>query len=88
MSQPDLLAAEPQPQEQDDEVVEVKPRFSVYTMMLLLSLFAIITACVLLYLEMDSYKPDKGGGSGWPWETQGAWRLDHDSTGTPGSALV
>jgi hypothetical protein len=51
---------------QDDDVVQVKPRFNIYTMMLLLSLFAIITGCVLLYLEMESYKPEKGG---WPWET-------------------
>ena len=53
------------------DVVEVKPRFSIYTMMLLLSLFAIITGCVLLYLEMDSYKPKNNGGGGWPWDTQG-----------------
>jgi hypothetical protein len=53
----------------DDDVVQVKPRFNIYTMMLLLSLFAIITGCVLLYLEMESYKPEKGG---WPWETKGA----------------
>jgi len=53
----------------DDDVVQVKPRFNIYTMMLLLSLFAIITGCVLLYLEMESYKPEKGG---LPWETKGA----------------
>lgn len=34
----------------------------------LLSVVAIIVGCVLLYLEMDSYKPEKGG---WPWETKG-----------------
>jgi hypothetical protein len=38
-------------------------------MMLLLSLFAIITACILLYLEMDSYRPE--GGDRSPWDTQG-----------------
>ncbi len=53
---------------QDDDVVQVKPRFNIYTMMLLLSLFAIITGCVLLYLEMESYKPEGGG---WPWEAKG-----------------
>ncbi len=75
MSQPDLAAVveQPEPQQPVDDVVEVKPRFSIYTMMLLLSLFALITGCVLLYLEMESYKPD-GGGSGWPWETKGVAR--------------
>lgn len=82
MSQLDLAEAEPQ----EDEVVEVKPRFSVYTMMLLLSLFAIITGCVLLYLEMDSYKPKNGGSGGWPWETKGvSLNIDDSVDETPGT---
>ncbi len=32
-----------------------KQRFSVYTMMLVLSFFAIVTACTLLYTELNSY---------------------------------
>ena len=68
MSQPDLLAAKPK---EELETVVVKPSFSVYTMMMLLSLFALITACVLLYLELDSYTPKEGGGGSWPWETKG-----------------
>lgn len=32
-----------------------KQRFSVYTMMLILSFIAICTACTLLYMELDSY---------------------------------
>ena len=49
-----------------EETVVVKPRFSVYTMMMLLALCAIIGGCILLYFELDSYTPEKGG---WPWET-------------------
>ena len=65
MSQPDLVANEPEA----EEVVVVKPRFSVYTMMMLLALCAIISACVLLYFELDSYTPDNS--TSWPWETKG-----------------
>ena len=32
-----------------------KQRFNVYTMMLVLSFFAIVTACVLLWSELNSY---------------------------------
>ena len=36
-------------------VVVQKPKTNVYTMMLILSFIAIVTACVLLWLEMSSY---------------------------------
>jgi hypothetical protein len=61
-----------------EETVTVKPRFNVYTMMLLLSLCAIIGACILLYFELDSYTPENGGG-GWPWETRGVTQHMLDS---------
>ena len=81
MSQPDLLAAKPK---EELETVVVKPSFSVYTMMMLLSLFALITACVLLYLELDSYTPKEGEGGSWPWDTKKAVTLrtipSHDGT--------
>jgi len=32
-----------------------KPRNNVYVMMLILSFFAIVTACVVLYLELSTY---------------------------------
>ncbi len=41
-----------------------KPRSNVYTVMLILSLIAIIVGCVLLWLEMAPYRKD----SGWPWD--------------------
>jgi hypothetical protein len=71
----------------EEDVVVVKPRFNVYTMMLLLSLCAIIIGCVLLYLEMDSYKPKNGGGGGWPWETKGLTLQEMDSQGGTAFAL-
>ena len=39
---------------------DVKPGFDVYTMMLVISLVAVIIACVLLWLELRSYGP-------FPW---------------------
>jgi hypothetical protein len=39
-------------------VIVEKPRWNVYTMMLLLSLLAIIIACVCLYLELKDYETD------------------------------
>ena len=41
-------------------VVVQKPRSNVYTMLLILTLIAIITACVLLFLELQSY-------DAYPW---------------------
>lgn len=32
-----------------------KPRFNIYTMMLVISFIAITTACTLLYLELQLY---------------------------------
>jgi hypothetical protein len=43
-----------------------KPKFNVYTMMLILSLMAIITGCILLYLELQPY----GEFMKW-WDTAG-----------------
>jgi hypothetical protein len=45
--------------------VEQKPRANVYTMMLVVSLCAIIVACVLLWLELKSY------GDFPQWDTKG-----------------
>jgi len=50
---------------QAEGVKPQKPRTNVYTMMLIISLIAIITSCVLLYLELRPYMED---GKGWPWE--------------------
>ena len=36
-------------------VIVEKPRSNIYTVMLILSLLAICTACVLLWLELSSY---------------------------------
>ena len=74
MSQPDLVTNKSEPV----ETVVVKPRFNVYTMMMLLALCAIIGGCVLLYFELDSYTPEKKG-SGWPWETKGVSQRTLDS---------
>jgi hypothetical protein len=41
-------------------IVREKPRTNIYTVMLILSLLAISTACVLLWLELTSYGP-------FPW---------------------
>ena len=47
-----------------------KTRTNVFTMMLILSLFAIVTACVLLYMEMQPYTVDAAGevGKHLPWK--------------------
>ena len=37
--------------------VEEKPRFNIYTMMLIVSLIAIIAACALLWYELKSFGP-------------------------------
>ncbi len=45
-----------------------KQRINVYTMMLIVSFFALITACILLYLELSSYNEGK-----YPyWDTSSA----------------
>lgn|GEM_PF-6515750 len=36
-------------------VVVQKPKSNVYTMMLILSFIAIVVACTLLWMELDSY---------------------------------
>ncbi|MBW3596164.1 MAG: hypothetical protein KY475_02695 [Planctomycetes bacterium] len=43
-----------------------KPKFNVYTMMLILSLMALVTGCILLYLELQPY----GEFMKW-WDTSG-----------------
>ena len=45
-----------------------KQRFNVYTMMLLVSLFALITACTVLWLELDRFK-DSPESKNWWWDT-------------------
>ncbi len=45
--------------------VEQKPRANIYTMMLVLAFFAIVVACVVLWMELKSY-----GDFPW-WETKG-----------------
>ena len=47
------------------EAIE-KPGMNVYTMMLILSLIAITTACILLYMELGSY----GGIGAKPWNVR------------------
>ena len=45
-----------------------KQRINVYTMMLIISFFALVTACVLLWLELSSYNEGK-----YPyWDTSSA----------------
>jgi hypothetical protein len=43
-----------------------RQRFNIYTMMLILSFFAILTACILLYVELRRY-----GDAPW-WDTKSA----------------
>lgn len=57
MSQPGLTSAPARSAVQ-------KQRFNIYTMMLILSFFAIVTACILLYVELTRY-----GSSPW-WDTK------------------
>ena len=45
--------------------IEQKPKANIYTMMLVLSMCAIIVACVVLWLELKAY-----GDYPW-WETKG-----------------
>lgn len=52
----------------DPNVKVEKPRFNVYTMMLVLSFIAVCIACLLLYLELDHYQQPDGR---WPWDTKG-----------------
>lgn len=42
----------------DENAVQVQPRSDAYTGMLVISLIAMITGCVLLYLDMSQY-PEK-----------------------------
>ncbi len=45
--------------------IEQKPRANIYTMMLVISLFAIIVACIVLWMELKQY-----GDFPW-WDTKG-----------------
>ncbi len=72
--------------------VEQKPRANIYTMLLVLSFFAIVVACVVLWLELKTY-----GDYPW-WETKGiapptSWLMPAGTGGggfveTPGSWLA
>lgn len=60
--------------------VEQKPRANIYTMMLVMSLCAIIVAIIVLWLELKSY-----GDYPW-WETKGvapatSWLSPSESAG-------
>ncbi len=44
-----------QPDASQRGVVVEKPKASIYTMLLILSLFAILIGCLCLYLEMKAY---------------------------------
>jgi hypothetical protein len=47
-----------QPDASQRGVVVEKPKFSIYTMLLLLSLIAIVIGCVCLAMEMKAYDWD------------------------------
>ena len=49
-----------------------KPRSNVYTMMLILSFFAIATACAMLWLELSTY-------GDYPW-----WKVPADVSSQAG----
>lgn len=49
MSQPDLSSADP------PGVLRSKPKTSIYTMLLLLALLALLLGCLFLYLEINQY---------------------------------
>ena len=49
MSQPDLSSANP------PGVLRSKPKTSIYTMLLLLALLALLLGCLFLYLEINQY---------------------------------
>ncbi|MEQ8784729.1 MAG: hypothetical protein RIC55_00445 [Pirellulaceae bacterium] len=52
-----------------------KQRFNVYTMMLIISFFALLTASLLLWFELTHYMEDGGG---WPpWDTSRVGLLEH-----------
>ncbi len=64
--------------------VEQKSRANIYTMMLVLAFFAIVVACVVLWLELKTY-----GDYPW-WDTKGiapatSWLMP---AGTGGDGLV
>jgi hypothetical protein len=61
MSQPDLKAS-------PRGVMVDKPRFNIYTMMLVLSFIALLVGCLCLYGEMSAYS----GPTGRPWDTRSA----------------
>ena len=46
-------------------VIVDKPRFNIYTMMLVLSFIALLIGCLCLYGEMSAYS----GPTGRPWNT-------------------
>lgn len=45
----------PQNSSSKSGVVVQKPGMNIYTVMLILALLAVMTACILLYLELRSY---------------------------------
>ncbi len=49
MSQPDLSSANP------PGVLRSKPKTSIYTMLLLLALLALLLGCLFLFLEINQY---------------------------------
>ncbi len=63
----------------------IKPRLNVYTMMLFISLVAIITACVLLWQVQNRY----GGLTPSAWDTTEARRgLSYDSAPSHAQPLL
>ena len=69
MSAQNLTSVNPQPAAPSAPVPPVqKQRINVYTMMLVVSFFALVTACILLWLELSSYNEGK-----YPyWDTSSA----------------
>lgn len=68
MSQPDsktILLSDPKAASAPRGVYVGKPSFNVYTMMLVLSLVALVIGSVFFYLELTDYGP------GTPWSTAG-----------------
>ena len=68
MGGPQPLGPAGHPGMQPHAPVTQKQRFNVYTMMLILSFFALLTACLLLWFELSDYL---GDGSRMPWDTSG-----------------
>jgi len=67
---PDLAEKKDEPKKEVVGVTVQKPRSNVYTMMLILSFIAVVTACVMLGLELQTYLKEYEGDDPdrWPWE--------------------